>query len=135
MSKTVKLIIWAVIILVIIALLVFSEQLRVQIGAIFAAVAGGFATLKSKLFKSGKTVEDQIADIEEEHAVKREEWQQMKDEYNSRYNALKARMDYLDYRSALISQEIKDLDEIEIQALERNRNLSDEEILRRLRDL
>lgn len=126
---------WAAVILTIIVVLIFSEKLRIEIGAIFAFIAGGFATLKSKLFKTSSNVDELIAEVEDEHAVKRQEWQNMKDEYDSKYNALKARMDYLDYKSALISQEISDLDEVEKNALERNHNLTEEEILSRLRNL
>jgi hypothetical protein len=80
-------------------------------------------------------LKDRVEKIQEEHTLKREEWNRIKEEYDSKFRALKARMDYLDYRSAKISEEIGDLDTVEKQALQNNAKLTDEEILARLRNI
>jgi hypothetical protein len=130
-----KYIIILIIVLAIVAVLIFNDHLGINIGSIFAAVTGGFAAFRAKLFKNSPTLSEQISEVENEHAVKREEWTRLKEEYESKYAALKARMDYIDYKSAIITSEIKELDEFERKALQRNRQLSDEEILDRLRNL
>jgi hypothetical protein len=132
MSKTVKYILITVVILAIIALFVFSD--KVSLGPIIAGAAGLFAAIKARLFGSGD-LKERVEKIQEEHTLKREEWNRIKEEYDSKFRALKARMDYLDYRSAKISEEIGDLDTVEKQALQNNAKLTDEEILARLRNI
>ena len=136
MSKNVKYIILAVLLLALVFIIVFGETVGVdiQLGSIMASIAAGFAAFKAKLFGPNQSVQEQIQTVETEHRKKRENWDLLKEEFDSKYNALKARMDYLDYKSALIAREIKDLDEVERQAIEDNHNLTDEEILERLRN-
>ena len=132
MNKSLKSIIIVVLIVGVAALIIFKPEL---IGQAFAALAGGFAAFKAKLFNSSRiNVEEEIASIETEHAAKRKNWELMKEEYDSKFEALKARMDYLDFRSAKISQELKDLDEVERKALEKNRNMTSEEKLEWLKN-
>ena len=135
MNQNLKYILITIIILAVLSMFVFSESLGIEIGALFASIAGGFAAFKAKLLGNTSSVAEQIEKVENEHATKREEWQLLKNEFDSKYNALKARMDYLDYKSALISSEILELDEHEKAAIQNNHNLSEEEILQRLRNL
>jgi hypothetical protein len=131
MSKTIKYILIGAFVLGVIALFIFNDNL--SMGAIIAGIAGLFATIKSRLINA-EPLSERIEAIETEHGVKRQEWDQVKEEYNSKFRAIKARMDYLDYRSAKISEQINDLDAAELDAIESNNNLSDEEILERLRN-
>lgn len=131
MSKSLKTIIIVVTVIGVVALVVFSD--KINLGGIFATIAGGFAAFKAKLFNNSRTnVEEQMALVDEEHLVKRQEWDRIKDEYDSRFKAIQAKMEYIDYRTAKISQEIADLDQAEKTALSENRNLTEEEILDRL---
>ena len=100
----------------------------INLGSIFASIAGGFAVFKSKLF-GGSSVQEQIALTESEHAEKRENWQNMKEEFNSKYSALKARMDYIDYKSAVILSQISDLDEEQKKAVKKDLAASHDELL------
>lgn len=127
MSKSLKTIIIVVLIVGVVVLLIFRGDL---IGQAFAAVAGGLAAFKAKLFSSSKiNVEEEIATIESEHTAKRKNWALMKEEYDSKFNALKARMDYLDYKSATIAKQISSLDTAQKEALKKNSNLSDDDLL------
>jgi hypothetical protein len=130
MNKTWKYILIGGLVLGLIAILAFSTILKgLEVGTVLATLAGGFAAFKSKIFKSSSSVEDQIALVEQEHSVKREDWKNMKVEYESKFNALKARMDFIDYKSAKILQEISDLDEIQKRALKNDANLSNDQLL------
>lgn len=132
MSKTVKYILITVVILCLVALFIFND--KVNLGAIFAGLAGTWAAVKARLFNT-EPLQERIEQIQEEHGMKRGEWNRIKEEYDSRFRAMKARMDYLDYRSAKITKEIDDLDEAEQQALQANAQLTDNEILERLKNL
>ena len=132
MGKTVKYIIIGAVILAIIALFIFNDN--IEFGAIIAGITGFVAAIKSKLLKS-TDVQEKLELVEQEHAIKRSDWENIKEEYDSKFNALKARMDYLDYRSAKLINEISELDDIERRALEENKNLTEAEILDRLRNL
>lgn len=132
MNKSLKTIIIVVVLVGVAVLLVFKSE---YIGQAFAALGGGFAAFKAKLFNSSKiSVEEDISAIETEHTLKRNHWELMKEEYDSKIEALKARMDYLDYKSASISKQIGDLTTAEKEALKRNASLSDEELLNWLRN-
>ena len=132
MNKTLKTIIIVALVVGVAVLLIFKGEL---VGQAFAALAGGFAAFKSKLFNSSRVnVEEEISNIELEHTKKRNDWTLMREEYDSKFNALKARMDYLDYKSATISKKIGELDEAEKTALKKNSNLSDNELLDWLRN-
>lgn len=132
MSKTVKYILLALVVLSVVALFVFNDN--VSVGAIIAGVTAVFAAVKSRLIHN-EPLSERIATIEGEHSIKRDEWNRTKDEYDSKFRAMKARMDYLDYKSKLISEQINDLDVAEQKVLEQNENLTDDEILERLNNL
>ncbi len=132
MSKTIKYILIAVGILALIALFVFSDN--VSLGAIIAGGAGLVAAVRARLLQN-EPLAERVQLIEEEHGIKRAEWDAVKEEYDSKFKAIKARMDYLDYRSAKVAEQIKDLDEAEKKALQNNAQLTDDEILNRLNNL
>lgn len=130
MSTTLKYILLGILILGVIAIFAFSNILKgIEVGSVFASLAAGYAAFKSKFFTSAVNVENQIVDVEQEHAVKREEWKSLKEEYESKYNALRARMDFIDYKSAKIYQEITALDDIQKQALKKDLNSTNNELL------
>lgn len=131
MSTSLKIILIIVAILLAVALVVFAGP-EVELGSIFAALAGGFAAFKAKLFNSPtRNVEEQITNVDTEKLVKRSEWTFIKEEYDSKLEALKARMDYLDYRSKLL-QEYSDRDAKEPG---KDPKLTENEILKRLKKL
>ncbi|QQS51892.1 MAG: hypothetical protein IPM71_03970 [Bacteroidota bacterium] len=132
MSKTVKYILIIALILGAMSLLVFSD--KIGLGSIVAGAAGFFAAVKAKLFQT-EPLSQRIQSIESEHAVKRADWDQVKADFDNQFRAMKARMDYLDYRSAKLTEQISKLDESEREALKKNSNLSDAEILDRLNNL
>lgn len=130
MNTTLKYILIGVLILGLIAIFAFSDILKgLEVGSVFAAMAASFAAFKSKIFKSSESVDEQIALVGQEHAIKREEWKNLKDEYESKYNALKARMDFIDYKSAKILQEISVLDETQKQAIKNDLNSTNKDLL------
>ena len=130
MSRTLKYILIGFAILVLLAIFLFGKN--IEFGAIIASITGGIAAMKAKLFGTS-SLSEKMAGVETEHSVKREEWQRVKEEYDSKINALKAWMDYLDYKSSKIAQELRDLDDVEKKILEKNRDITDEEILAFLR--
>ncbi len=130
MNKTLKYILIAIVVLGIVAILAFSNILKgIEVGAVFASIAAGFAAFKSKIFKSSIPVVQQIDEITNEHSQKRNEWNIIKEEFDSKYNALKARMDYIDYKSAKILSEISDLDEIQKQAIKKDLKSTNDQLL------
>lgn len=131
MSKTLKYIFIGIIVLGVLFLLSYFIFTDGTPGALIAGLAAGFAAFKSKAFNM-KSLKEEISDIEGEHTTKRKEWDQIKDEYDSRFRALKARMDYLDYSSLRIREKIENLDEQEQQDLKALENKSIEEKLRLL---
>lgn len=106
--------------------LAFSEK---SPGSLIAGLAALYAAIKSKVFNT-KSLSEEIADVEQEHLTKRKEWETVKAEYDSKLRSFKARMDYLDYRSAKISEQIEDLDNEEIARLKQFESMSREEKLR-----
>lgn len=98
-------------------------------GPLIAGLLGGFGTWKSKIFGSSKE------EIKTEHTAKREGWALIKEDHDNELRALKAKVDYLDYRSAKISMQINDLDKEELDILTKLGNLTDEELLRYANDL
>lgn len=130
MTYPIKTIVIVLAVILAVSLVVFFNA---EIGAVFATMMGGLAAFKAKLFNSSKTnVEEQLAQVDHEHHIKREEWNRIKEEYDSKFEALKAKMEYIDYKTARIRQEILDVDQAEHQALIQNKNLTEEEILNRL---
>ena len=89
-------------------------------------IIGGIAAIWAA-FK-GKVLGESASDIRKEHREKREEWASIREEYDSRFNALRARMDYLDYRNLTLKAQLSNLDTQEIEKLEEIRRLNDEEM-------
>ncbi len=130
MNKTLKHILIGLLVLGLLAIIAFSTVLKdIEVGSVFAALAAAFAAFKAKLFKSSSDLDAQLEAVGQEHAMKREEWKNTKEEMESQFNALKARMDYIDYKSAKIFGEISELDEIQKQAIKDNANTNNNELL------
>ncbi len=129
MSKTLKYIIFGIIILAILGLLGYLAFSEKSPGSLIAGIVGIWAAIKSKIFNT-KSLSEEIQEVEQEHALKREDWNRVKEEYDSQFRVFKARMDYLDLKSAKISEQISDLDEEEVQKLEEIKNMSREDKLK-----
>ncbi len=134
MSKTIKYIIIGIIILAILFVIGYFAKENNSPGSIIAGLAGAWAAFKSKIF-STNSLKENIKEVEDEHSLKREEWDNIKNEYNSKFNAIKARMDYLDYTSAKISSQISALDEEGLKKIKELENITREERLRLLNEL
>ena len=98
-------------------------------GALIGGVATLWAAVKSRIF--GRSA----SEIRAEHAGKREEWAGIQTEYDSAFQTLKSRMDYLDYRSALISKQLDDLSEADKVNLTKLRSLPEKDKLALFREL
>ncbi|MEO1253286.1 MAG: hypothetical protein AAFY41_00185 [Bacteroidota bacterium] len=132
MHKSVRNIVIIIIVIGVVVLVILRPEF---IGQSFAALAGGFAAFKAKLFNSSRiNVEEEMASIEMEHTIKRKNWELMREEYDSKFEALKARMDYLDYKSATIAKQIGNLDMKEKEAIKKNTKLTDDELLNWLKN-
>ncbi len=83
-------------------------------GTIIAVLAGVWASFKAKLFQFKKSGIDAIT---QQHDIRQDNWSNTKTEYDSKINSMIARMDYLEYKSAKISQQINDLKKEEIEKL------------------
>lgn len=128
MSKNIKIIIVGVVILGLLSLLAFVAFNNKAPGGIIAGLAGVWAAIKSKVFTS-QSLKERLAEIDLEHAEKSKEWDRVKEGFDSKYQALKARMDYLDYKSAKISEQLKQLDEEEKKKLKQIDNMTRDEKL------
>ena len=136
MWKTIKIALITVAICGVLALYFFRDS--IEPGTLLAGLATFLAALKSRIFgesiaRTGNELSLHIDDIESKHTVKRDEWNAVQEKYNAEIDALRARMTYHDYRSALISGMITNLDKEELQAMEKIRMMSDEEVLEKLR--
>ncbi len=111
MNKSLKTIIVILVIIGVVVLLIFRQDL---VGQVFAALAGGVAVFKSKFFNSCKTnLEEELGSSESENTQEKNDWRVIKQEYDSKFLERKARIDYLDYRSAKIAKELKSSDELD----------------------
>lgn len=124
MSKTLKTILIIVAIVVVLGFVVYlffgDSKL---LGGLIAMVTTAWASFKAKLFSPSKTEQE----ITAEHETTRRNWDLLKSEYDSRINALKARMDYIDYRSAKISEQINDLKKEEKAKIDQFNQMNDKE--------
>ncbi len=116
MEKHIKLIILGIIILAILGALIYLSFDVTGPGSLIGGIALLWAGIKSKIFGS-KTIDEKIIQLKEEHQLKRDEWEKVREEYDSQFRALQAQMMYLDYKSALISEKLNHLDEYEKQRL------------------
>ena len=133
MEKNIKIIIIGIVVLVLLGFLIFVSFDVAGPGSLIGGLAVLWAGVKSKVFGI-KSSEERIDLIKQEHKDKREEWQKTKDEYDSKFRALQAQMMYLDYKSALISGKINNLDEYEKQKLDEINDANNHEILQLLNE-
>lgn len=110
MEKNLKNIVIGLIILTVVASLIFVSFKIEGPGTLIGGLAVLWAGVKSKVFGS-KNTEEKIEQIKTEHSIKREEWTAAKEDYDSRFRLLQAQMQYIDYKSALISEKINQLDD------------------------
>jgi hypothetical protein len=129
MTKTIKYILFGIVILAILVVLGFIAFSEKAPGSLIAGLAGIWAAIKSNIFNT-KSLTDKISDVESEHSAKRKEWSIQKDVYDNKLKSFQARLDYLDYRSARLSEQINDLDSEELMQLDKMKNMSREEKLR-----
>ena len=131
MDKSIKTIIIGIIILVLLGLLIYGSFDISGPGSLIGGLAVLWAGVKSKIFGI-KSTEEKIELIKQEHQQKRENWNQAKEEYDTKFRALEAQMKYLDYRSALISDKLNSLNEYEQKELKEVQNASNDELLQLL---
>ena len=129
MWKIIKTILITIAVLTAIALLLFRE--KIEPGTLIAGLATFFAAMKSRIFGVTK-IENFIGDVVEEHSAKRNDWKALKEKYDADINALRARMEYQDYRTEHLLQTIRDLDEAEKMAVQDLYDLSEEDLGKRL---
>ena len=131
MDKSIKTIIIGIIILVLLGLLIYGSFDISGPGSLIGGLAVLWAGVKSKIFGI-KSTEEKIELIKQEHQQKRENWNQAKEEYDTKFRALEAQMKYLDYRSALISDKLNSLNDYEQKKLKEVQNASNDELLQLL---
>jgi predicted molibdopterin-dependent oxidoreductase YjgC len=102
-------------------------------GTLIGGLAVLWAGAKSKIFGS-KNSEDKIEQIKADHNLKRSEWQTAKEEYDSRFRMLQAQMQYIDYKSALISEKISNLDEHQKQKIKEIESANSDQLLKLLNE-
>lgn len=133
MGKTIKSIIIGLIVLAVVASLIFVSFKIEGPGTLIGGLAVLWAGAKSKIFGS-KNSEDKIEQIKADHNLKRSEWQTAKEEYDSRFRMLQAQMQYIDYKSALISEKISNLDEHQKQKIKEIEDANSDQLLRLLNE-
>lgn len=116
----------AVGLLVVLALVAFKNAAP---GVLIGGGAGLWAAIKARIFGPS------AAQIKQEHAQKRLDWADEKEQYDNRLAALRARMEYLDYKSAVIAMQLGDLDDEQKVRLEKVRTLPENEKLELFRQL
>jgi len=132
MNKNIIYILIGIVVVVLIYLFVFRYP--DFIASLVASFAGIWATFKSKFFDL-RPLKERIQSIKDEHAKKREEWEHIREEYDSQYRALKARMDYLDHKSLLVYEKMNLLDKNEQAELSRLSNRSFADRLKELQEI
>ena len=131
MERKTKIIVIGIIVLLLVGLLIYASFDISGPGSLIGGLAVLWAGVKSKIF-GVKSSEEKLKLIKEEHLQKRNDWTHAKDEYDSKFRALEAQMKYLDYRSALISDKLNDLNEYEQQKLLELKNSSSDELVQLL---
>ncbi|MEQ9217889.1 MAG: hypothetical protein RLO17_07605 [Cyclobacteriaceae bacterium] len=111
-----------------VALVVFVD--KVQLGSAVAALFGGLAALKAKLFGSSSNLEAQLEEIDEHHEAKREAWKSEKGAFDTTRVAMEDKIRTLEVKADTLIQRIDQLEQE--KARELHKPLTDEEILRRL---
>gem|GEM_PF-3399861 len=133
MAKNIKIIIIGLIILAIVASLIFVSFKIEGPGTLIGGLAVLWAGAKSKIFGSNNT-EDKIEKIKADHHLKRDEWQTAKEEYDSKFRLLQAQMQYIDYKSALISEKNSHLDEYQKKKIEEIEHADSDQLLKLLNE-
>ena len=128
MEKNVKVIVIGLVILAVVASLIFVSFKIEGPGTLIGGLAILWAGVKSKIF-GNKTSEEKIEQIKEDHNLKREEWQTAKEEYDSKFRLLQAQMQYIDYKSALISEKIDNLDDYQKEKVAEIESANSEQLL------
>ncbi len=103
---------------------------KVQLGSVVAALFGGLAALKARLFGNSSNLEAQLEEIDEHHEAKRETWKNEKAGFDSTRVAMEDKIRILEVKADTLLQRIDQLEKEKNREL--SRQLSDEEILRRL---
>lgn len=133
MDKNIKIIIIGIVILAVIGSLIFVSINISGPGSLIGGLAVIWAGVKSNIFGK-KTTEEKIDQIKSEHNIKREEWQSLKNEYDTKFRLLQAQMQYIDYKSALISEKINNLDDYQKKKIKEIENASSDELLNLLNE-
>lgn len=133
MEKNIKFIVIGVIILAVVGSLIFVSFSTTGPGTLIGGLAVLWAGAKSKIFGT-KTSEDKIEKIKTDHSLKREEWQTAKNEYDAKFRLLQTQMQYIDYKSALISEKIGQLDEYQKKKIQEIQNANSDEVLNMLNE-
>jgi len=133
MEKNIKTIIIGLIILAVVASLIFVSFKIEGPGTLIGGLAVLWAGAKSKIF-GNKNTEEKIEKIKADHHLKREEWQTAKEEYDSRFRLLQAQMQYIDYKSALISEKISHLDDYQKKKIKEIEEANSDQLLQLLNE-
>ena len=133
MEKNIKIIIIGIVILAVVGSLIFVSFKMEGPGSLIGGLAVIWAGVKSNIFGKKRT-EDKIEQIKTDHSIKREEWQATKQEYETKFRLLQAQMQYIDYKSALISEKIGQLDEYQKKKIQEIKNANSDELLNMLNE-
>ncbi|WP_430972771.1 hypothetical protein [Sunxiuqinia rutila] len=133
MEKNIKIIFIGLVILAIVGSLIFVSFKIEGPGTLIGGLAVLWAGMKSKIFGS-KSSEEKIEQIKIDHNLKRAEWQATKEEYDSKFRLLQAQMQYIDYKSALISEKISQLDDYQKAKIAEIEKADSDELLRLLNE-
>lgn len=134
MNFSVKNLIIGLIILAVIGILIYFAITGNGPGTLIAGLATLFGGYKSKIF-DGKSLEESLDDVETHHTEKRAGWEQIRQEYASKYAALEARMDYIDFKTAKLTEQIDNLDEVQKEKIKKINESTPEEMLNEFRRL
>ncbi len=133
MGKTIKSIVIGLIVLAVVASLILVSFKIEGPGTLIGGLAVLWAGAKSKIFGT-KNSEDKIERIKADHNLKRSEWQTAKEEYDSRFRMLQAQMQYIDYKSALISEKISNLDDHQKKKIKEIEEANSDQLLKLLNE-
>ncbi len=123
MDRNIKIIFIGIIVLILIGALVYVSFAVSAPGSLIGGLTLLWAGFKSNILGLKSSAEKADV-IKKEHAAERLQWDYIKEEYDSKLRALEAQMKYLDYKSALISEQLGELDEYEKQKIEEIRSAS-----------
>jgi hypothetical protein len=131
MEKNIKFIVIGIVILALVGSLIFVSFNSTGPGTLIGGLAVLWAGVKSKIFGT-KTSEEKIDKIKTDHNLKREEWQTAKNEYDAKFRLLQSQMQYIDYKSALISEKISHLDDYQKKKIQEIENANSDQLLEML---